>query len=78
MTHLLMNPPSRNAGNPKAALLQVETLSKQFLARETANAMTRTNNISTNVDAGRSCGNIVRQTDYEPMMGLKFHPICYY
>lgn len=78
MTHLLMNSPNRNAGNPKAAPLQVKTPSKQLLAKEAANVMKRTNNISTNVDAGRSCGDVVRQTDCEPIMGLKFHPVCYY
>ena len=75
MTHLLMNLPNRNAGNPNRRAATSEILMELPLAKEGVTQMTESNNALTEVDAGRSCESIVRQTDYK---GLKFHPICYY
>lgn len=75
MTHLLMNPPSRNAGNPNCRAATSEILMELPPARESQNQTVEINNALTEVDAGRPCESIVRQTD---RLGLKFHPICYY
>lgn len=78
MTHLLMNSPIRNAGNPNCRAATSEILMELPPAREGVNQMTESNNALIEVDAGRSCGSVVRQTDCKPIMGLKFHPVCYY
>lgn len=75
MTHLLMNLPNRNAGNPNSRAATSEIPMELPLAKEGVTQMTENNNALTEVDAGRSRESIVRQMD---CLGLKFHPICYY
>jgi hypothetical protein len=75
MTHLLMNPPIRNAGNPNCRAATSKIPMALPPAREGVTQMTEINNALTEVDAGRPCESIVRQTD---CLGLKLHPICYY
>lgn len=75
MTHLLMNLPNRNAGNPNSRAATSEIPMELPLAKEGVTQMTENNNALPEVDAGRSRESIVRQEDYK---GLKYHPICYY